>query len=107
MLLIAKDDYLKHNAATVKAFLSDVVSATTLYNKDPKAARKTLIDTRQVRISPAVYLPMKDYYRDPDAKVDVGALEKMQDAQIQNGFQSKRVDLKSIVDMSYLPGAAQ
>jgi len=107
MLLIAKDDYLKKNTATVRAFLSDLVTATRLYNQDPKAARKTLIDARQVRISPDVYLPMTDYYRDPDAAVDVGALEKMQDAQIQNGFQSKRVDLKSIVDMSYLPGAAK
>lgn len=103
MLIIAKDDFLKKNTAEVKAFMSDLVVATKYYATNQQEARKALIDGRMVLISPDIYLGMKDYYRDPGVKVDLGALEKMQDQQVKFGFQSKRADLKSRVDMSYLP----
>jgi hypothetical protein len=83
--------------------MSDLVGATKYYADDTQAARHALIDGKMVLISPDIYLGMKDYYRDPGVKVDLDALEKMQDQQVKFGFQTKRADLKSRVDMSYLP----
>jgi hypothetical protein len=36
-------------------------------------------------------------------QVDAGALEKMQEFQIKAGFQKKSADVKSLVDLGYLP----
>jgi hypothetical protein len=46
---------------------------------------------------------MQDYYRDPDLKVSVESLERMQEIQIKAGYQEKPVDFKKLVDTSYLP----
>ena len=56
-----------------------------------------------VRVNPDVYTTMQDYYRDPTLRVDVEALERMQAFQIKAGFQSKRADVRSLVDLGYLP----
>jgi hypothetical protein len=56
-----------------------------------------------VRVTPDVYLTMNDYYHEPTMQVDAGALEKMQEFQIKAGFQKKSVDVKSLVDLGYLP----
>ncbi|HEY4073161.1 MAG TPA: ABC transporter substrate-binding protein [Herbaspirillum sp.] len=103
MLIIAKDDFLKKHTAETKAFLSDLVASTKYYAQNQQEARKALIDGKMVLISPDIYLGMKDYYRDPNVKVDLDALEKMQDQQVKFGFQTKRADLKARVDLSYLP----
>ena len=46
---------------------------------------------------------MNDYYRDPTLKPDVEALVQMQEFMIKAGFQTKRADMRAIVDASYLP----
>ena len=56
-----------------------------------------------VRVTPEVYLTMHDYYRDPSIRPDVEALVKMQEFQVKAGFQKKSVDVRSLVDLSYLP----
>ncbi|MEO7241896.1 MAG: ABC transporter substrate-binding protein [Variovorax sp.] len=103
MVLIAKDEFLAKNSALVRSFLSDLVGATQYYNKNPQEARKAIIEQKMVRVAPDVYLPMTDYFREPSAHIDLSALEKMQDAQVKYGFQTKRADLNSVVDMKYLP----
>ena len=69
----------------------------------PREARQLLIDAKMVRVTPEVYLAMQDYYHEPSLRIDVEALEKMQEFQMKAGFQKKRVDVKSLVDLSYLP----
>jgi ABC-type nitrate/sulfonate/bicarbonate transport system substrate-binding protein len=103
IVVAAKDEFLKKNATAIRAFLADVKTATRFYLDHPKEARQILIDKRMVRVTPDVYLNMKDYYRDPTLRPDISALEKMQEFQIKAGFQKKRVDVKSLVDLSYLP----
>jgi hypothetical protein len=73
------------------------------YVEKPREARQLLIDARMVRVSPDVYMTMQDYYRDPTLKVDADALDRMQAFQIKAGFQKKAADLRSLVDLSYLP----
>jgi ABC-type nitrate/sulfonate/bicarbonate transport system substrate-binding protein len=103
ILLVAKPDFLSKNQAAMKAFLADLVAATKYYTSNPKEARQALITANFVRLPPATYFEMVDYYRAPDGKVNVEALQKMQDLQIKAGWQQKPADLKQLVDMSYLP----
>jgi len=103
IVVAGKDEFLKKNAAAVRAFLEDVKTATQFYLDHPREARQILIDKKMVRVRPDVYLDMRDYYRDPTLRPDIEALEQMQDFQLKAGFQKKRVDIKGLVDLSYLP----
>src|SRR5437899_4001868 len=102
-IIIGKDAFLKKNATAVRAFLEDLRDAMRFYLEQPREARQLLIDTKMVRVSPAVYLEMKDYYRDPTLRPDADALVKMQEFQLKAGFQKKSIDIRSLVDPSYLP----
>jgi len=102
-VLVGKDAFLKKNANAVRALLEDLSAAMQFYLSDPRAARQALIDARMVRADPEVYMTMRDYYRDPSLRVDADALEQMQAFQIKAGFQTKRVDVRALVDLSYLP----
>jgi len=103
VVLISTEPYLQKNAVAVRAFLADLQATTRFYLKHTKAARQILIDKKFVRAPADIYLTMKDYYRDPALRVSVSDLKKMQDLQISAGFQKKRADIDSLVDMSYLP----
>lgn len=103
MLIIAHDSFLKAHPDAVKAFMSDVVSATTTYSQHMQDARQAILDAKLVRVAPDIYLHMTDYYRDPTCRPDLAELEMMQDQQMKAGFQQKRADLKSRVDDAYLP----
>jgi ABC-type nitrate/sulfonate/bicarbonate transport system substrate-binding protein len=103
IVLIGKDEFLKKNAPAIRAFLEDLKSSTQFYLEKPREARQLLVDHKMVRVNPEVYVSMNDYYRDPSLQVDVEALEKMQAFQIKAGFQKKHADVKSLVDLSYLP----
>jgi hypothetical protein len=74
------------------------------YLEQPKEARQLLIDARMVRVSPSVHLQMKDYYRDPTLRPDLDALIKMQEFQVKAGFQKNSIDVRTLVDATYLPG---
>jgi ABC-type nitrate/sulfonate/bicarbonate transport system substrate-binding protein len=102
-VLIGKDEFLKKNAVAVRALLEDLRQAMHFYLEKPREARQLLIDSKMVRVSPAVYLEMIDYYRDPTLRPDADALVKMQEFQVKAGFQQKTVDIRSLVDASYLP----
>jgi len=103
IVLIGKDEFLKKNAEAVRAFLADLEAATRFYLEKPGEARSLLIDAKMVRVISDVYLTMQDYYRDPTLRVDADALEKMQEFQIKAGFQKKQVDVRSLIDLGYLP----
>jgi ABC-type nitrate/sulfonate/bicarbonate transport system substrate-binding protein len=103
IMLVAKPEFLAKNAVAVRAFLADLVAATKYYIANPKEARQALITANFVRLPPATYFDMVDYYRAPDARVNVDSLQQMQDLQIKVGWQRKPVDLKRLVDLSYLP----
>jgi ABC-type nitrate/sulfonate/bicarbonate transport system substrate-binding protein len=102
-VLVGKDEFLKKNAAAVRTLLADLKAATRFYLDKPREARQLLIDAKMVRAAPDVYLAMNDYFHEPSLQVDVEALEKMQEVQIKAGFQKKPADVRSLVDLSYLP----
>jgi ABC-type nitrate/sulfonate/bicarbonate transport system substrate-binding protein len=103
IVIMGKDAYLKKNAEAIRGFMEDVKTATDYYLAKPKEARQLLIDRKMVRVVPDVYLEMQDYYREPTLKIDVDSLGKMQEFQLEAKFQDKSVDVKTLVDLSYLP----
>jgi ABC-type nitrate/sulfonate/bicarbonate transport system substrate-binding protein len=103
IVLIGKDEFLKKNAVAIRALLEDLKDATRFYLEQPREARQILIDAKMVRVAPDVYVALNDYFHEPTLRVDVDALEKMQEFQIKAGFQKKYVDVKTLVDLSYLP----
>jgi ABC-type nitrate/sulfonate/bicarbonate transport system substrate-binding protein len=102
-VIIGKDEFLKKNAGAIRAMLEDLKAAMHFYLEKPREARQLLIDTKMVRVSSDVYLGMNDYYRDSTLRPDTDALVKMQQFQIKAGFQIKSVDVRALVDLSYLP----
>jgi ABC-type nitrate/sulfonate/bicarbonate transport system substrate-binding protein len=103
ILLVAKSAFLEKNRTAVRAFLADLVAATDFYIKNPKVARQALIDAKFVRLKPDTYFAMQDYYRAPDARINLESLEKSQALQINAGWQKTAADVKKLVDMSFLP----
>src|SRR5262249_55301463 len=103
ILLLGKEAFLKQNAAAIRALLEDLQASTRFYLDNPRAARQLILDAKAVRLTPDVYLSMKDYYRDPTLRPDAAALERVQDVMIRTGFSTKRADVAALVDVSYLP----
>lgn len=103
IVIVGQDAFLKAHGDAVRGFLADVKDATKFYLDHTKEARQILIDKKFVRVPADVYLPMEDYDRDPRLRVDVDALKRMQDLQVSAGFQKKKADIDTLVDLSYLP----
>lgn len=102
MILVAKEEFLKKNERAIKAFLADLKGANKFYNENTKVARQILLDKKFVGIPAQIYLELEDYLRDPSMRVDLAAMETMQELQIKVGFQKNKADLKPIVDNSYV-----
>jgi ABC-type nitrate/sulfonate/bicarbonate transport system substrate-binding protein len=103
VVIVGHEQYLKAHADAIRGFLADLQAATKFYLAHPVEARQILIDKKFVRVPPDIYLHMEDYYRDPTLRLDVEALKKMQEVQVTAGFQKKKADIATLVDMSYLP----
>jgi len=101
--LIANPAFLKKHPAAARAFLADLVHVTKIYMSDTKAGRQAIIDAKLVQMPPEVYLNLTDYVRDPALRPNVEILNKMQDNLISAGFQQKKIDIKDLVDLSFLP----
>src|SRR5262245_29030719 len=102
-VLVGKDELLKKNGMAIRALLDDLKEATRFYLDRPREARQLLIDSKMVRAAPDAYLDMNDYFHEPSLQVDIQSLERMQEFQIKAGFQKKPVDVRTLVDLGYLP----
>jgi ABC-type nitrate/sulfonate/bicarbonate transport system substrate-binding protein len=103
IVLLGKDAFLRQNAAAIRGLLEDLQTSTRFYLEKPREARQLILDAKTVRLSPEIYLSMKDYYRDPTLRPDAAALERVQELMIKTGFSKKRADVQALVDASYLP----
>ena len=102
ILLLGKDAFLKQNGAAIRGLLEDLQASTRFYLEKPREARQMILDAKAVRLSPDIYLNMKDYYRDPTLRPDAAAMERVQEVMIKTGFTKKRADIPAMVDLSYL-----
>jgi ABC-type nitrate/sulfonate/bicarbonate transport system substrate-binding protein len=102
-LLFMRRAVLDKSPQAVRDFLSDLASVTRFYIDHSDEARRLLIKGGVVRLPENVYLGMKDYYRNPDLKVDVESMRKMQALTKTISGDTPSVDFNKIVDMSFLP----
>lgn len=111
IVLAARTGFLEKNRAALYDFFEDLVRALHWY-LDP-AHREDAIGivagfTKQPREIFADYLfTGADYYRDPDARPNLGALQRNLDVQQQLGFLPGRLDVHARADLSFIEEAAK
>jgi sulfonate transport system substrate-binding protein len=110
-MLTASAGFLQKNRAALVDFLEDYVRVLRWYN-DPAnhdAAVKVIAEFTKLpmeRFAGWVF-GSQDYYRDPNATVDVDALQNNVDVQHELGFLKEPLNVKSYVDMSLIKEAGR
>ncbi|HXP77065.1 MAG TPA: ABC transporter substrate-binding protein [Stellaceae bacterium] len=111
IVLAARTGFLEQNRAALYDFFEDLVRALHWY-LDP-AHREEAIGivagfTKQPRRIFAEYLfTGADYYRDPDARPNLEALQRNLDVQQQLGFLPGPLDVRAHADLSFIEEAAK
>ena len=103
MVLMVSEKFIAQQPAVLRAFLADLVRATTHYVKNPKEARTALVDAKLVGIPLDAFLTMKDYERPLDGRVDMESIKAMTTELTRFGFITKPVNTTAFVDNSFLP----
>jgi ABC-type nitrate/sulfonate/bicarbonate transport system substrate-binding protein len=103
--LFLKPEFLTQNREAVRAFLADYVATTRWYLNNMDEARRVLVEAPQkfVQTDLELYLATKDYYREPTGRISVDALRQQQDLHLKLGWQTQRVNLDQLIDLSLLP----
>jgi ABC-type nitrate/sulfonate/bicarbonate transport system substrate-binding protein len=101
--VFVRPELLQRNQAAIRAFLSDYVAATRYYLENGRQARQALIDAKFVQTPPNLYLDIKDWAREPSGRITLDGLSQLQDLHLELGWQTKKVDLNQLVDVSLLP----
>jgi ABC-type nitrate/sulfonate/bicarbonate transport system substrate-binding protein len=102
IVLLGKDAFLQQNADAIRGLLEDLQVSTRYYLEHSREARQIILDAKTIRLTPDIYLNMKDYYRDATLRPDAAALERVQDIMIKTGFSKKSAEVRKIVDDRYL-----
>jgi NitT/TauT family transport system substrate-binding protein len=106
----ARITFLDSNRERLAWFFEDMVRSTR-WMRDPAhrdEAIKFAADFSKQPLdilSSYFLLPAKDFYRDPDSRPDVSALQRNLEAMRQVGFLKSRIDVAKYVDLSLLEGA--
>ncbi len=103
MLVWFGEDFLKSSPKAVRAFLADYARTSKWYVENTKEAKKTLIEAKLVQTQADLYINMSDWNRNPNARVDIDSMKKVQDLIIQAGWLEKPIKIEDLVDLSYLP----
>ena len=103
IMLFFHPEFVQKNNAAVRAFLRDFVVATRWYLQNTREARQALIDKRFVLTPAEVYLDMQDWFREPTGRISAEGLRRLQELHLKLGWQTKRLDLRKLVDLSLLP----
>ncbi|MBI3077649.1 MAG: ABC transporter substrate-binding protein [Deltaproteobacteria bacterium] len=105
MQIFFSEKFLREQRRVVEAFLSDYLLVNKFYIERNQEARRAHLDAKMVRTPEKIYLEMADWYRTPDARVDLESLTKLQEMIIANGWleKGKRINVRDLVDLSYLP----
>jgi NitT/TauT family transport system substrate-binding protein len=103
IMIMMRPEFLAKNRDAVRGFLEDLQAATQFYLEHTREARQAILDTKLIRVDPSLYLDMHDYYHDPKARIAVDGLKRVQELQLQLGWQTRGVDIDQLVDQSLLP----
>jgi NitT/TauT family transport system substrate-binding protein len=106
----AREEFIKKNRAALVDFMEDYIRATRWY-LDPANRQAAIGIVAGFTKIPGERLgwifSKEDFYRDPDAKVDVEAIQRSLDMLHDFKFLRARLDIKKHVDMSLVEEAAR
>jgi ABC-type nitrate/sulfonate/bicarbonate transport system substrate-binding protein len=95
---------LRSQPDAVRAFLADYVAVTRYYLANVAEAKRDLHKAGFVRTPLDIYLKNADWRREPNARVDVGSLQKLAGFMHEKlGWLEKPVNVDEMVDLGYLP----
>jgi NitT/TauT family transport system substrate-binding protein len=105
-----RESFLQKNRAAFVDLLEDMIRSLRWYN-DPKNHKEAIEIVSKFTKQPAAVLDPwafthKDYYRDPDATVDLEALQRNIQAQVELGFLKSNIDIAKYADLSAVKEAA-
>jgi NitT/TauT family transport system substrate-binding protein len=106
---VATNSFLKAHPDAVKAFLADYVRGLHWYYD--KANRSKAIDliadfTKSPKdVLNSYFATSRDYYRDPNACISAGLIQKPIDAMVGEKLIAQTVDVAKYINTSYLPAA--
>lgn len=112
---VARASTIEKNRAAFQDFVEDALRVQRWY-VDPKnhddAVKAAMAVTKSPKQLWDSWLFKKDgqngdYYRNPDGKPDIDALQKIIDLQVQYGFLKQTIDVKKYVDMSLMDEAVK
>jgi len=109
-LYVARTPWLAKNRAALDDFFEDLVRATR-WSIDPahraELAALFAANTKQPIDSLGYFMTKDDFYRDPDARPDIGATQKNIDAMRELGFIKNNIDIAKYTDMSFIDAAVR
>lgn len=100
--LFLNPKFISENKEAVQALIDDLQGMTKYYLENPKEARQKLLDAKMVLTEPEVYLNYEDYKRNEDNLLNMESWEKIQEVLIKDKWIEKEIDLKSLVDDSFV-----
>ncbi len=102
IVVSAKPEFLQKHPEAVRAFITDLVATTKYYESHLRESRQAIIDAKLVAMPPDVYFNMPDHVHAPGLKPSIDLLNKQQDFLIAEGLQEHRIDINSLVDLSFV-----
>ncbi|MGZ5895035.1 MAG: ABC transporter substrate-binding protein [Xanthobacteraceae bacterium] len=112
---VAREGFIAKNRAVLVDFMEDALRIERWY-MDPANHDEAVKIAVEITKAPAErwnsWLFKKDgqggdYYRNPEGKPDIDALQKSIDVQVQYGFAKEKIDVKKFVDLSVVEDAAK
>jgi NitT/TauT family transport system substrate-binding protein len=107
---VAHKDFLDKNRAAMVDFMEDMIRIERWY-LDPKNHDEVAkIASGFLKVPPERFgwlFTQQDYYRDPDAKPDLGALQRNVDICAELGIFRSKFDVKKYADLSIVEEAAK
>jgi ABC-type nitrate/sulfonate/bicarbonate transport system substrate-binding protein len=112
---VARASFIEKNRAALTDFMEDALRQERWYLDPANHAEAVKIAAGITKTPPErwdSWLFKKDgekgdYYRNPDGKLNVEALQKVIDLQVQYGFVKQNIDVKKYVDLSLVEEAAK
>jgi sulfonate transport system substrate-binding protein len=108
---VVRDKFLKEHRAAMVDFMEDYLRAVRFFLDPANHAEAVALLAQVTKRKPETFddwaFTKKDYYRDPAALPDLGALQANIDLQHKLGFVRTAVDIKQHADLSIAKEAAQ
>jgi len=110
LFLTARSDFIQKNRAVLVDFFEDYIRSLRWYMDPANHAAVIDIVSRYTKVPPGQLqwiFTKQDFYRDPDAKPDIAAIQRSVDMLKEFNFVKADLDVKKFADLSLLEDASK